>query len=74
MSLLEKAKRSARDERVQFSEEELELATAFFKGEVSATQAGVALGLQNPGNSSSRMCAVFRSAVSSGRVRIEVVK
>ena len=74
MTLLDKARATVkRKGRVLDGIEEAELVEAWLKGEITDLQASVALGIK-PYNWRGAMAAILRSAVGSGKIRIEVIK
>jgi len=76
VSLLDKARKVAvrRHRGSAPSRDELALAVAFLRGEVTGTQAATAVGMPTPGNYWFAVTSVIRRAVAAGMVRIEVVK
>ena len=72
MSLLEKALATPLRKRREPDAEKLELALAFFRGEVTFGQASAALGSKNR-NVSTSLAGVLRNAVIAGTVKLERV-
>lgn len=74
MSLLEKALASKGPrKRGPVDADELELAVAFFRGDVTHTQCGAAMGKASPNSAIQSLIAAFRNACIAGRIRIEVL-
>lgn len=71
MTLLEKAREQRGWKRTP-PKQEIDLAIAFFRGEISGGQAQAALGITAGSTTWTRMAAVLRRAVAAGRVTVTV--
>jgi len=74
-SMLDKAKEApvASNTRKEVTDDEIELAVAWLKGDISSGQAAKAYGKTDVSNTTTRLASVMRHAVTTGKVHVVVM-